>query len=431
MVNRGRGRPLPSNSEGSREGGTIRSQVSTTQTIPAGAESGSRFAIVMYGVLLLSYSVNAMDRQLFPVLATDIRRDYGFSLANIGLLSTIFTLGMAVAGLPTGYLLARFSRKAVLQMGIAIFSAGTALTAIATGFSDMLIYRAATGLGEAMQLTVLLAIAANYFIRYRGAAVGSVNFCFGIGAIAGPTLGGVLLTRYGSWKVPMIVFGGIGFLVIAVIAVAVRPWLSETRRAIQASADLRGAPALLNRNTILLTAMSMIGGLVIYSYLGMYPTFLREVLKFQPSAAGLVASFYGLGALLSIGGGWVGDRLSPRLVMGAAFLSTAILGYLLFNGSGAFAVQATLSFLFGAVASGLIYVNLAAYHVKAVQSTLTSRASGIFVTSFYTSAAAAGYLMGAISNNAGWVMAGEIQLSLLSLIGGGLALALRTEQMSL
>ena len=111
MVNRGRGRPLPSNSESSSEGGNIRSQASTSPAITAGAESGSRIAIAMYAVLLLSYSVNAMDRQLFPVLASDVRRDYGFSLANIGLLSTIFTLGMAVAGLPTGYLLTRFSRK--------------------------------------------------------------------------------------------------------------------------------------------------------------------------------------------------------------------------------------------------------------------------------------------------------------------------------
>ena len=69
----------------------------------------------MCGVAFASYVVNAMDRQLFPLLASDVRREYGFSLAGIGLLSTIFTLGMALAGLPTGLLLARFSRNAVLQ----------------------------------------------------------------------------------------------------------------------------------------------------------------------------------------------------------------------------------------------------------------------------------------------------------------------------
>ena len=39
----------------------------------------------------------------------------------------------------------------------------------------MLIYLAATGIGEAMQLTVMIAIAANYFVGYRAAAIGSMN----------------------------------------------------------------------------------------------------------------------------------------------------------------------------------------------------------------------------------------------------------------
>ena len=37
--------------------------------------------IVMFGVLLASYAINAMDRQLFPLLAPEVRRQYGFSLA--------------------------------------------------------------------------------------------------------------------------------------------------------------------------------------------------------------------------------------------------------------------------------------------------------------------------------------------------------------
>ena len=180
----------------------------------------------MFGMLLASYAINAMDRQLFPLLATEVRRQYGFSLAGVGFLSTIFTLGMAVAavaGLPTGYLLARFSRKTVLQVGIALFSAGTALTVIAAGFSDMLIYRAATGIGEAMQLTVLLAIAATYFVNHRAAALGSVNFCFGVGAIISPILGGALLSAYGSWQASMVVFGLLGFVAIAVMFISVPP----------------------------------------------------------------------------------------------------------------------------------------------------------------------------------------------------------------
>jgi DHA1 family inner membrane transport protein len=386
--------------------------------------------IVMFGVLLASYAINAMDRQLFPLLVPEVRRQYGFSLAGVGFLSTVFTLGMALAGLPTGYLLGRFSRKTVLQFGIALFSAGTILTVIARGFSDMLIYRAATGIGEAMQLTVLMAIAVNYFFNHRAAALGAINFSFALGAIVSPILGGALLSAYRSWQAPMAVFGLLGFLAIAVIAVGVEPWFTESVTVTYEREDRGGAPTLVNRNTILLTVMSVIGGLVMYGYLGMYPTFLREGLQYSPTAAGTVMSFYGLGALGSIAGGWLGDRFSPRLVLSSTFFCTAALGYLLFHGFGAFVPQSILSFLWGLIVSGVIYVNLAGYHAKALRSRLASRASGIFVTSLYGSAAFAGYLVGWIATRAGWTTAGEIQISLLSVVAGGLALALQPNRMS-
>src|SRR6202049_2254913 len=227
----------------------VREQISTVSTDPpkpASGEAGTRAAaIAMYGVLLLAYSVNAADRQLFPLLAHDVRVQYGFSLSDTGLLTTIFTLGLAVAGLPTGYLLSRFSRKTVLLLGIGIFSTGTALTVLAHGFPDMLVYLAATGIGEAMQLTVMIAIAANYFVGYRAAAIGSMNVFFGLGAFSGPIVGGLLLTTYRNWHAPMIVFGLVGFLMLAAIALSVRPWFSETRRAADSRTDHLGAPTLL------------------------------------------------------------------------------------------------------------------------------------------------------------------------------------------
>jgi MFS family permease len=158
---------------------------------------------------------------------------------------------------------------------------------------------------------------------------------------------------------------------------------------------------------------------------------LREALHYTPKAAGIVQSFYGAGALLSIFGGWFGDRFSPRVVLSAAFFCIAALGYLCFHGSEAIVPHVILTFAYGAIGSGTIYVNLAGYHVKAVRSSLSSRASGMFVTSLYAAAAAAGYLMGGIASHAGWALAGEVQISLLSVVAGSLALTLRPDQMSL
>src|SRR5258708_13601224 len=177
----------------------------------------------------------------------------------------------------------------------------------------------------------------------------------------------------------MILFGLAGFVMIVAIALTVRPWLTEARRGADARTGVRGAGALVNRNTILLTAVSVLGGLVIYGFTGMYPTFLREALHYSPKQAGVVASFYGAGALLSIAGGWLGDRFSPRIVLSAAFFAIAGLGYLCFHGSGSIVPQVLLTFAYGAIGSVTTYVNLSGYHVNTSRVNFASRASGMYM----------------------------------------------------
>jgi MFS transporter, DHA1 family, inner membrane transport protein len=421
--------------DGKREEKQIQDQGSTTSPAAVGATTEPRgvnaAAIGMYCVLLAAYSLMAADRYLFPVLAPDVQREFGFSLSHTGLLSTIFTLGLGIGGLPTGYLLSHYRRKAVLLLGIAIFSGATALTTIATGFWTLLICLAATGIGMAMLATAMFALAASYFVKYRAAAIGSVNFCYGLGGFYGPIMASVLLTSYATWRAPMIGFGAAGFVMIALILLTVRSWFSETHRAAVARHGVGGAPSLRNRNTVLLTLLSIIHGLALYGFLGMYPTFLRESLHYAPKAAGGVMSFFGLGALLSIIGGWVGDRISPRVVMSGGFLCTAVLGFLFFQQSGSTLTREILTFAYGGIGSSILYVNLAGYHVKAVKSDLASKGSGMFVTSLYGSSAAAGYLMGAIVSHSSWLLAGEIQMTLFAVIGAVLALALRPEEMAL
>src|SRR5579863_9921825 len=203
-------------------------------TTPASADGTSRatdsaIAIAAIAVLIISYCVNAMDRTLFPLMLTDVRREFGFSLPQGGLLSTVFTLGMTLAGVPTGYLMSRYSRKTVIQVGILIYSAATVITVIATGFADMLVYRTITGIGEAMQLTALLAVFSSYFSRNRATGVGLLNYAYAGGAAIGPWLGAKLLLDYGTWRAPMIIYGVIGLAMMVLIAAVVRPALSETK----------------------------------------------------------------------------------------------------------------------------------------------------------------------------------------------------------
>lgn len=385
----------------------------------------NKAALGMFVILLLSYVVNAMDRQLFSVLAPDVRKALGLSLPQVGLAATVFTLGMGLAGIPTGYLLSRMSRRSVAILGLLVFSAATWLTAYAGGMPDLLAYRFISGLGEAMQLTALLAIGTTYFLDHRAIAASSLNFTFGIGAVIGPNLGAAILgaTR---WQTPFIVFGLLGAVALVLILAFVKTWFTEIQVADQPAtqaAEEGLADSIWSKTPMTLALATAFAGLAIYGYLGLYPTYLREALGFTPKEAGLAVSFYGFGALLSLFGGWLGDRYDYRRLLMVALLLSAISGGILFAGLGkSLPMHILFSFVFGGAISGMAYANLSAGIIKSVTRAKASQASGLFVASLYIPAAFAGYLLGTLKESFGWSTAGVVQVAGCAVVAAVLSL---------
>lgn len=382
-------------------------------------------AFWMFVVLLLSYVVNAMDRQLFSVLAPDVRKALGLTLPQVGLAATVFTLGMGLAGIPTGYLLTRMSRRGVAITGLMIFSVATYLTAYATGMPDLLLYRFISGLGEAMQLTALLAIGTTYFMNHRAVAASSLNFTFGIGAVIGPNLGAAILGAT-HWQMPFIVFGLSGIIALVLILLFVKPWFTEVKAGEQAAATETEdglADSIWARQPMILAIATMFAGLAIYGYLGLYPTYLRDALGFTPKQAGLAVSFYGFGALLSLFGGWLGDKFDYRRLLFIALVISAISGGLLFTGLGkSLTLHIVFSFVFGGAISGMVYANLSAGIIKSVKRASAAYASGLFVASLYIPAAFAGYLLGTLKEHVGWSTAGMLQVAGCAMVAAVLTL---------
>ena len=157
---------------------------------------------------------------------------------------------------------------------------------------------------------------------------------------------------------------------------------------------------------------TVFAGFAIYSYLGLYPTYLREALGFTPKAAGFAVSFYGFGALLSLIGGFLGDRYNYRTLLFVALVISAISGGLLFSGlEKSLTLHCVFSFVFGGAISGMVYSNLSAGVIKSVKRIHASHASGLFVTSLYVPAAFTGYILGTLKESIGWTMAGIIMVS--------------------
>ncbi|RAY16941.1 MFS transporter [Actinomadura craniellae] len=386
------------------------------------AKPARAVALASLVLMAASYVVNAMDRQVFPVLLPGIRPEYGFSLAQGGLLATVFTLGIGVAGLPTGYLLDRLSRKSVMLVGIVIYSVFTMLTAVSLGFLDMFAYRALSGVGEAMQNAALFSAVGAYFFTNRAMALGALNFAYGFGCFLGPLLGTGLSASTGRWQTPFWVYGLVGLVFVVLIALLVEKSFTERTAGDPAGTrPVRSAdpvPAtLVNRNVVLLTLTAVVVGLAMYGYLGLYPTFLQEELQLSTGQAGLAAGMFGAGALVGLPAGWLGDRLDQRTVMIGSLVAGSLVGFLLFNGPTTAGPQIALSFAEGAIGSGFLFVNLYSSMQRAVRPEMIGRASGLYVAAFYIPAALAGYLFSRLVGSVGWGGAGVWQLTVLPLAG--------------
>lgn len=369
-------------------------------------------------ILALSYMINAMDRQVFFPLLPQIRHEYGFNLPEGGLLATGFTLGMALAGLPAGYLVDRFTRKTVLVLSVVLYSLGTLATPLASGWGDMAAYRLISGFGEGMQSAALFAAVGAYFFHRRALALGGIGAAFGLGVLLGPMIGVNFANAHRTWRAPFLMFGicGLAVAMIAVFLVSSR----MTERTVDPVATTKiydHMPASpYNRNSIALAVSSVIGGLVVYGFLGLYPTFLITTQHYTAAETALAMSCFGFGGMLALVAGWLGDRNNQRNILIVTYLAVAATSAVIYQVNLTVGWQCVCAFVMGAFATGALYPNINSAMQRSVRPEQVGRATGLFITSYYVSSAFSGLLFAALVGWVGWHQAGLWQVSLLSLI---------------
>lgn len=387
----------------------------------APAPAGTAAVALGFAVLCLSYLLNAMDRQVFYPLVPEIREEFGFSLDQAGLLATGFTLGLALTGIPAGYLLDRMSRKTIIIASVVVYSAGTVAIPLAAGFLDMAVYRLLSGVGEGVQATAIYAIIGAYYFHRRALAAGFIGVAFGLGVFLGPVIGQALATAGGTWRTPFYVFGMAGLVVALVLLVTVPRTMSEAvagRAATAEDASFDHVPASpYNRNSLAFGLTSAVSGLVFYGFLGLYPTFLREQLGFAPGQAALAASLVGFGAMTALPVGWLADRVDQRLLMAVGFVGTAVSTLLAYAVATGAAAQYVLAFLVGTFASGVLFTNCTTVLQRSVRPEHVGRGAGLFILTYYVAAAFSGLVFARLVAGLGWQGAGLVQLTLLPLLG--------------
>ena len=148
-------------------------------------------------VLLLTYTLAFVDRQMLGVLVAPIRRDLGLSDVQISLLLGLaFTIFYTLAGLPLGRLADRASRRNIVLAGTGIWSLGTLGSGVARSAAGLFAGRMTVGLGEACLNPAAVPLIADYFPgKERGRAIGVYVLGVSLGGGIANLLGGGLLPR--------------------------------------------------------------------------------------------------------------------------------------------------------------------------------------------------------------------------------------------
>lgn len=276
----------------------------------------------LLGAFFLGWVFMYADRSVFSPVVTEIRGEFGVSLAQIGLLSSAFFLAYAALQVPFGILAERVGRKRLLVAGFALFGLSTAASGLADDFGLLVGLGVITGIGQATYYPTQFSISAEA-IPKRGRAFGLaiINNGMAVGVAGGTVVAALLAFDLGlGWRVALLVMGGLTVACALVMAVLV--W--EPRRTGSARrAPLSASLARPQIATYLAAFCSLFGFFVILVWL---PYYLQTSRDLGSTSAGFVAALAALPAIPSaiILARWSDRTGQRRLPVYALFISAAV-----------------------------------------------------------------------------------------------------------
>src|SRR6476660_7025733 len=154
------------------------------------------------------------------VMITDMSADLDTTVQGIQIAITIFLLVMAALMIPGGKLTDIWGRKRCFTIGLTVYGIGALMSAVSPGLGVLILGNSIfEGVGTAMLIPPVYILTTLLFTQLtsRARAFGVISAMGGIGAAAGPLIGG-LITSAISWRAAFIFQA----LVIAVIVLLSR-----------------------------------------------------------------------------------------------------------------------------------------------------------------------------------------------------------------
>lgn len=186
-----------------------------TASLPA-ARPLERHEFLLLAIMVVAAFVLILNETLLGVALPNIMGDLNITAATAQWTSTGFMLTMAVVTPASGFIISRYSIRAVFLGAMALFSLGTLVSAIAPGIALLLVGRVlqagGTGIMIPLLMTTMMRLVAPSKI---GQAMGIIGMVISAAPAAGPTVSGLIL-NVASWRWLFWLILPIGLVALAV-----------------------------------------------------------------------------------------------------------------------------------------------------------------------------------------------------------------------
>jgi MFS family permease len=297
---------------------------------------GRRLYTVVVFIVLASLDNVAIG--LVPPLFSPIAQSLNVGEGAISFATGATYLVSAVAAVAWAYFGDRTDRKPLLMLGTLIWAVGTLGTALSPAFLGYVLAQLVGAVGLGAVASVGFSVVSDLISpRQRGLVMSLWGLSQGVGTLAGVLLGG--LVGHADWRRPFYVLTGIALAatVAYLFTYNIRRGESEPQLAgVFAAGDeyeyrisRSDLPGILGRRTNLWLVLQGFTAQLVFGSLVLLPRLFQakaEAIGYSQDTAIQIGSVYAtlfqLGAVLSIVGGLVGDRLQRRTPRGRALVAS-------------------------------------------------------------------------------------------------------------
>ena len=340
---------------------------------------------------------------LLPTMAADL----GVSLTSVGLLVSLYALGVAIGAPVLTALTGKLPRKTLLLALMALFTVGNLVAWQAPSYEALVVARILTGLAHGVFFSIGSTIATGLVPREKAASAIAIMFTgLTVALVTGVPLGTFIGQNYG-WRATFLAVSGLGLIAFIGSALFVPRTITHT-----ASASLKvQASVLLQPRLLLVYAMTAVGyggSFIAFTFLA---PLLQQVSGFEAGAVALVMLVYGVS--VTVGNIWGGKLADQRGAVPALKIIFALLALVLlvltFTAPHKWLMLATV-LAWGAVAFGNV-PGLQVYVVKQAERfspRAVDVASGLNIAAFNVGIAFGAWAGGLIVERLGLVHTGWI-----------------------